>query len=109
MINKSHKNMCIGNLVAAVVATTSLCATAQTSQGSIAGTIYGPDGKTLGGTLVWANIVSSLQRPVDRKSSVIPVLSALTADDGSFALSNVPAGDYVLCASNPAVAALNPC
>lgn len=93
---------------ASVMVATQRRASAQTAQGAISGHIYGPDGKPLGSALVWANIISTPPRPVDR-SSILPVLSTSTASDGSFSLSNVPAGDYVLCASNPAVAGLNPC
>src|ERR1700682_6355195 len=105
MIYKAHNRFRIRTLVAALAAATTICASAQ---GSISGIIYGPDGKALGGAKVWANIVSKVSRPVDRNSALL-VLSAVTGHDGSFAISGVPTGDYVLCASNPAAAALNPC
>jgi hypothetical protein len=108
MIHKAHNRFRTGALLA-VLATSTICATSQTTQSSISGVVYGPDGKALGGTRVWANIISPLPRPVDRNSSTIPVLSTITARDGTFALPYVPAGDYVLCASNAAAAALNPC
>jgi hypothetical protein len=112
MIHKARNHFRIGALVAVLSAATTVCGlaqTTQTTQGSIAGTIYGPDGKALRGTKVWANIVSPVARPVDRNSSIVPVLSTVTARDGRFALPFVPDGDYVLCASNGAAAALNPC
>ena len=81
---------------------------AQQSPGTISGIVYGPDGKPLPGTTVWANLVSAAPRPV-KANSAIPTLKALTASDGLFTLSQVPLGDYVLCARNAGVAALNPC
>jgi hypothetical protein len=108
MTHKAHNRFQIGTLVVALAAATTICAPAQTAQGSISGTIYGPDGKVLGGAKVWANIVSKVARPVDRNSA-LPVLSTVTGHDGSFAIPYVPTGDYVLCASNAAAAALNPC
>ncbi len=86
----------------------SLCTSAQSVRGTISGTVYGPDAKPLAGTTVWANLVSPAPRPVDRNSK-IPVLTTVTAADGSYTLSNVPTGEYVVCARNAAVAALNPC
>ena len=85
-----------------------LCALAQQAPGTISGIVYGPDGKPLPGTTVWANLVSAAPRPVNA-SSGIPTLKALTTADGLFTLSQVPLGDYVLCARNIGVAALNPC
>src|SRR5260370_36420556 len=83
-------------------------ASAQTTPGSIAGHIYGPDGNALAGTTVWANIVSPMARPIDR-SLATPGLNTVSESDGSFTLSGVPAGDYVICARKAGVAALNPC
>ena len=81
-------------------------ATAQT--GSISGIVFGPDSKPLGGTIVWANLVSTPPKPGTANSS-IPILKTVAAGDGSYTLSQVPAGDYVLCAKNSSVDALNPC
>jgi hypothetical protein len=108
MTHKAHNRFRIGTLVAVLTAATTICAPAQTTQGSISGIIYGPDGKPLGGAKVWANIVSKVARPVDRNSA-LPILSTVTGHDGSFAISDVPTGDYVLCASHAAATALNPC
>jgi len=105
---KVHRWFRIGVLLLVLVAATSLDALAQSAQGTVSGTVYGPDGKPLGGTSVWANLVSPAPRPVDRSSN-IPALSAVTAADGTFLLSHVPVGDYVLCAKNAGAAALNPC
>jgi hypothetical protein len=89
-------------------AMSSICTLAQSTLGTISGTVYGPDGKPLAGTKVWANLVSPAPRPVDHNSTV-PVLTTVSAVDGTYALSNVPGGEYVMCASNAEVATLNPC
>jgi hypothetical protein len=100
----------VGILLPILVAASSVCASAQTAQGTISGIVYGPDGKALGGTSVWANLVSAPPRPVDRSAagSEIPP-TAVTAGDGSFKLLQVPVGDYALCANHTGVPALNPC
>ena len=98
----------IAPLLAMLSAATMACASAQTTQGAVSGHVYGPDGKGLKDTVVWANVVSPLPRPVDRNSE-IPVPKTLSAADGSFALAHMPDGDFVLCAWNKVVAALNPC
>ena len=108
MIHKGRNRFRIGTLLPVLLTASSICAPAQSVQGTISGTVYGPDAKPLAGTTVWANIVSPVSRPVDR-SSVVPVLSTVSAADGSYTLSNVPAGEYVVCARNAAIAALNPC
>src|SRR5258708_15536432 len=107
MIHKAHNRFRIDILMPVLLTASSICAPAQSVQGTISGAVYGPDTKPLAGTTVWANIVSPVPRPVDR-TSTIPVLKTISAADGSYTLSNVPAGQYVVCASNAAVAALNP-
>jgi hypothetical protein len=107
MIHKNYNRFRIGALLGVLLTASSICAQAQ-SLGTISGTVYGPDGKPLAGTTVWANLVSPAPRPVDHNSTT-PVLTAVSAADGSYALSNVPSGEYVVCARNAAVAALNPC
>ena len=104
MTHKLHNRLHAGLLITLLP----LCAPAQQAPGTISGIVYGPDGKPLPGTTVWANLVSAAPRPVNA-SSGIPTLKALTAADGLFTLSQVPLGDYVLCARNVGVAALNPC
>src|SRR2546430_3779708 len=104
MIYKARNCFRIGTLLAALSATIMACASAQTTQGTISGYTYGPDGRALGGTTVWANIVSPLPRPVDR-SSALPVLTTVSGKDGSFSISGMPAGDYVPCATHLSVAA----
>jgi hypothetical protein len=108
MIHQAHNRFRVVTLLPVLLTATSICAPAQSVQGTISGTVYGPDAKPLPGTTVWANIVSPVSRPVDRNSTV-PVLTTVSAADGSFNLSNVPIGEYVVCARNAAVAALNPC
>ncbi len=108
MTHKANNRFRIGILLTVLATATSFGGLAQTVQGTISGTVYGPDGKPLAGTTVWANLVSPAPRPVDRSSS-IPVLSGVTAGDGSYTLSKVPAGEYIVCARNAAVAALSPC
>jgi hypothetical protein len=108
MIHKVRSRFRTGFLLPVLLTASSICMLAQSVQGTISGTVYGPDAKPLAGTTVWANIVSPVSRPVDRNSGV-PVLTTVSATDGSYTLSNVPPGDYVVCARNAAVAALNPC
>jgi hypothetical protein len=108
MIHKAHNRFRIGTVTVVLAAATMVCTSAQIAQGSISGIVYGPDGKPLAGTTVWANIVSPVSLPVDRNSTV-PALTTVSASDGSYTLSKVPAGEYVVCARNAAVAALNPC
>lgn len=81
---------------------------AQTGQGIISGIVYGPDGKPLGGTLVWANLVSTPPKP-GTANSAIPILKTSTSADGTFTLSQAPTGDYTLCAKNATIDVLNPC
>jgi hypothetical protein len=107
MVLKLHNRFRIGTLLP-LLAMSSICALAQSTLGTISGTVYGPDGKPLAGTKVWVNLVSPAPRPVDHNSTV-PVLTAVSAADGSYALSNVPNGEYVICARNAGVVALNPC
>src|SRR5258708_1836645 len=107
MIHKAHNRFRI-TLMPVLLTACSICAPAQSVQGTISGTVYGPDTKPLAGTTVWANIVSPVTWPVDR-SSAVPVLTTVSAADGSYTLSNVPIGEYVVCARNAGVAALNPC
>lgn len=95
-------------VTAVLLAAASLSVSAQSAQGTISGTVLGPDMKPLGGTSVWANIVSQPARPVDRNTTV-PNLSTVAMSDGTFKLSGAPSGDYIICARNGAAAALNPC
>src|SRR5260370_8330650 len=108
MIHKSRNRFRIGTLLPVLLTVSSICAPAQSPLGTISGTVYGPDTKPLAGTTVWANIVSPVPRPVDR-SSTIPVLKTISASDGSYTLSNVPPGEYVVCARKADVTTLNPC
>src|SRR5260370_6364657 len=107
MTLKFRNRFRIGTLLP-LLAMSSICALAQSTPGLISGTVYGPDGKPLAGASVWANLVSPAPRPVDHNST-IPVLTAVSAADGTYTLSNVPNGEYVVCARNAEVAALNPC
>ncbi len=94
MTLKPHNRFRFGIFLPALVMS-SICASAQPVQGTISGIVFGPNGKSLGGTSVWANLISPAPRPVDRNSGV-PVLSAITGGDGSFTISHVPPGDYIL-------------
>jgi hypothetical protein len=100
MIHKTLNCFRIAILSAALSAVTMAGVSAQSA---ISGYVYGPNGKGLAGTTVWANLVSPPPMPVG------PLLTTVSAGDGSFTLSNVPSGDYVLCARNEGAAALNPC
>ena len=103
MIYKARNYITIGVMSVAI-----FHAPAQTTLGTISGNVYGPDGKGLAGTKVWANIVSKVPRPVDR-TPVVPVLNTISEADGSFKISEIPPGDYVLCAGNATLAILNLC
>ena len=92
-----------------------LCSTltpiAAQATGTISGTVFGPPGpygNGLAGAVVSANLVSAPQRPTGNTSAT-PQLKAITGDGGAFTISQVPPGDYVLCAQHPQVEALNPC
>jgi hypothetical protein len=91
-----------------VLTLSSICAPAQTAKSAVLGTVSGPDGKPLSGASVWANLVSLPPRPVDGTSAV-PVLRAVSAGDGTFTISGLPAGQYRLCSNHSTAGALNPC
>src|SRR5260370_40497562 len=91
MIHQAHNRFRIGTLLPVLLAASSIWASAQIVQGTISGTVYGPDGKPLAGTTVWANLVSPAPRPVDRSSS-IPVLSGVTAGGSSYKHLKMPGG-----------------
>ena len=81
------------------------------STGSISGIVFGPPGPYghgLAGAVVSANLVSAPPRPTGNTSAT-PQLRAITNSNGAFTISQVPIGDYVLCAQHPLVEALNPC
>src|SRR5260370_3959782 len=105
MTHKANNRFRIGILLTVLATATSFGGLAQTVQGTISGTVYGPDGKPLAGTTVWANLVSPAPRPVDRSSS-IPVLSGVTAGDGSYTLLKEPAGEYIGFCRNTGLAPL---
>ena len=102
------KNRMNAGFLLSVLTLSSICAPAQTVTSAVLGTVSGPDGKPLSGASVWANLVSLPPRPVDRNSAV-PALRALSAGDGTFTLSGLPAGQYRICSNHSSAGALNPC
>src|SRR5437016_3020746 len=107
MTATAHNRFGNGVLLPLLLAAGSL-APAQSVQGTISGTVFGPDSKPLGNTSVWANLISPPARPVDRNSTV-PNLTAVAKSDGTFEVLNVPAGDYIICARHGSGAVVNPC
>jgi hypothetical protein len=102
------KNRMNAGFLLSVLGLSSICAPAQTVKSAILGAVSGPDGKPLSGASVWANLVSLPPRPVDGNSAV-PVLRAVSAKDGTFTISGVPAGQYRICSNHSSAGALNPC
>ena len=73
--------------------------------GVIAGHVEGEDGKPLPGAVV--SVLRALVSDVLRPSP--PVRSVVTDDSGSYQLTGVVAGSYVLCAQLPGSEWLDPC
>jgi hypothetical protein len=76
---------------------------AQTT-GSMSGTL-----KDTGGAPVPGAVVTAYLQAKSTDGKFPPVSNTATKSDGSFALSGLAAGTYLLCAERPDIALLNPC
>ena len=99
-----------------IVASTVLlgaCAFAQAPFGAIEGSVTAEDGAPVAGAVVSYTRITRLVGPAARARPApgeAVVRSSISSDaNGAFAVSNLPAGDYVLCAEAPSQPYLNPC
>lgn len=78
--------------------------------GSIHGTLYAQDGKVIRGGKITANVAVPVNKVNPALTVTGPTLAyATTAADGSFALDQLPAGTYTLCAQAAAALQIDPC
>jgi hypothetical protein len=83
---------------------------AQLSPGSIQGTVVGDDGKPITGARVYAAIKSSSQRLKAPPTIATKAGDAVNAaPEGSFTISNLQPGPYILCAQTVVSSWLDPC
>jgi hypothetical protein len=89
------------------------CALAQAPFGAIEGSVTAEDGAPLAGAVVSYARITRLVGPAARARPApgeAVVRSSISSDtNGAFAVSNLPAGEYVLCAEVPSGPYLNPC
>src|SRR5579862_8930430 len=76
--------------------------------GVITGQVLAPDGKPVHAALVTAAIVSTVVPRKDRTETPL-ALSTRSILDGTFSISNVPLGDYIVCAQIESQAFLHTC
>jgi len=88
---------------------TIMCGLAAALLGQNTGTVTGILTSTVGAAVPGASVTAYLQGATSTNGSFPPVFSAVTASDGSFTLSGLAAGTYVVCAENASRALLNPC
>lgn len=86
---------------------------AQTTPGTIQGMVRTASGVPIPGVVISYSRVTRLTGPAARARPAAGeaiVRSSVSSDiDGGFAVPNLPAGDYLLCAEVPSAAYLNPC
>jgi hypothetical protein len=89
------------------------CASAQAPFGAIEGSVRAGDGAPVAGAVVYYARMTRLVGPAARARPApgeAVMHSRISSDaNGAFAVSNLPAGDYLLCAEVPAAPFLDPC
>ncbi len=89
------------------------CALAQAPFGAMQGSVTAEDGAPVAGAVVSYSRITRLVGPAAQARPApgeAVVHSSISSDtNGAFAVSNLPAGDYALCAEVPSAPYLNPC
>ncbi|MBI1898203.1 MAG: carboxypeptidase regulatory-like domain-containing protein [Acidobacteria bacterium] len=89
------------------------CALAQARFGAMQGSVTAEDGAPMAGAVVSYSRITRLVGPAARARPApgeAIVRSRISSDtNGAFAVSNLPAGEYVLCAEVPGARFLDPC
>jgi hypothetical protein len=83
---------------------------AQSTTGTISGTVVGDNGSPIAGARVFAGLKQTSQAVKSPPTLVSKVSTTVLADaKGAFSISNLPGGLYVLCAQTATSGWLDPC